>query len=64
MLPEQNGKILEKALEKAAKIICTLKHGYCPMQEPDFKGCPCVCHEDVLPWQCWTLHLRAQAAVA
>ena len=48
----------ELALEKAAKMICTLKLGLCPVQEENFSGCPCSCHEEIVPWQCWILHLK------
>jgi hypothetical protein len=48
-------------LEKAAKMICTLKCGRCPMQEENFRGCPDVCHEDIAPWQCWVAYLRTTA---
>jgi hypothetical protein len=60
-MPERSESAVEKALEKAAKIICTLKCGRCPMQEENFPGCPCVCHEDIIPWQCWIMYLRAIA---
>jgi len=62
MLPEQNETVLERALEKAAKIICALQYGRCPMREQNFPGCPCVCHEDIVPWQCWAAYLRTTAA--
>ncbi|MGR0480288.1 MAG: hypothetical protein ACTFAL_02470 [Candidatus Electronema sp. V4] len=62
MLPERNENALERALEKAAKIICTLQFGRCPVREENFPGCPSACHEDVLPWQCWVAYLRAIVA--
>ncbi len=46
------------ALEKAAKIICNLKCGVCPMREKDFQGCPYECTEEIRPWRCWMAHLR------
>ncbi|MBU0961782.1 MAG: hypothetical protein KKD01_07760 [Proteobacteria bacterium] len=49
--------IEEKALIKAAKLICNLKSGVCPMYEPDFLGCPHTCNEDIRPWQCWVSYL-------
>jgi hypothetical protein len=61
MLPERNEN-MERALEKAAKMICTLQYGRCPVQEEHFPGCPCVCHEDILPWQCWVSYLLATVA--
>ncbi len=47
----------QRALEKAAKMICTMKLGLCPVVEKNFSGCPCICHEDILPWQCWVSYL-------
>ena len=47
------------ALEKAAKMICSLKCGLCPMREKDFQGCPYECTEEIRPWRCWVAHLRA-----
>lgn len=61
---ERNESALERALEKAAKIICTLQLGRCPVQEKNFPGCPSACHEDVVPWQCWVAYLRATATGA
>lgn len=52
-----NRKKTEHALEKAAKMICTMKLGACPLQEDNFSGCPSNCHVNVLPWQCWVTHL-------
>ncbi len=49
---------LERALEKAAKIICTLKCGLCPHSEEGFSGCLSECDENILPWRCWVAHLR------
>lgn len=49
--------IEKKALIKAAKLICNLKSGVCPLYEPDFSGCPRPCNEDIRPWQCWVVHL-------
>ncbi|WP_446009204.1 hypothetical protein [Candidatus Electrothrix sp.] len=51
----------EPALEKAAKMICTLKYGLCPIREENFSGCPWTCSEDTRPWQCWIAHLREVA---
>ena len=45
--------ILEKsALEKAAKYICTLKCGLCPMVEEGF-SCKTECDTETRPWRCW-----------
>ncbi len=45
--------ILERnALEKAAKYICTLKCGLCPMVEEGF-SCPTECDTETRPWRCW-----------
>ncbi|BCO10242.1 hypothetical protein GF1_26180 [Desulfolithobacter dissulfuricans] len=54
--------LTEKALEKAAKLICSLKCGLCPIREPDFSGCPFACTEDIRPWQCWVRHLKDRSA--
>jgi hypothetical protein len=39
----------ELALEKAAKMICTMKTGLCPI------------HEEIRPWQCWVIHFKSIA---
>jgi len=55
---ENNEKKVEFALEKAAKMICNLKSGLCPMREENFSGCPRACTEDTRPWQCWVAYLN------
>ena len=57
----QKGEIStdKKALIKAAKIICDLKSGTCPINEPDFLACPHACTEEIRPWQCWVTYLMA-----
>ncbi|MCF8056377.1 MAG: hypothetical protein K9K37_07040 [Desulfocapsa sp.] len=50
--------LLETALENAAKIICTMKCGLCPIREKNFSGCPYTCDEEIRPWKCWVVHLR------
>lgn len=50
----------DKALARAAKYVCNLRCGLCPMREPDFKGCPTACSEETRPWQCWVAHFKAQ----
>ena len=62
MAAKRETTILERALEKAAKIICTTKCGLCPIQEEKFSGCPVACDEETHPWQCWVVHLRQLAA--
>jgi len=54
----QGEEILEvgRALEEAAKMICILKCGRCPLGEKTFQGCPGECNEEVRPWQCWVAH--------
>ena len=47
------------ALEQAAKYICSLQWGKCPMAVNKFP-CPEVCGADTRPWKCWIsyfLHL-------
>jgi len=63
-MQERNESILERALEKAAKMICNLQYGRCPVQEEHFSGCPSMCHEDIVPWQCWVSYLRTTATGA
>ena len=51
----------DRALAEAAKMICTMKCGRCPLKEKTFWGCPGECTEEVRPWQCWVAHLRELA---
>jgi len=53
--------VIWRALEEAAKMICTLKCGRCPLREETFRGCPGECSEEVRPWQCWVAHFMEQA---
>ncbi len=53
-----------QALERAAKKICNLKCGLCPLREEDFTGCSMTCHEEIKPWQCWVEHFQKLAALA
>ena len=43
-----------KALEKAAKYICNMKDGLCPMVVEKME-CRTVCTLETLPWQCWLI---------
>jgi len=47
----------DAALEEAAKYICTMKCGKCPMAVEKF-SCPQACTTEVLPWQCWIAYFR------
>lgn len=47
------------ALEKAAKYICTLLDGLCPMAA-EGHACPTECTLDTVPWQCWISYFREQ----
>ena len=59
MRVSKNGcETTELALEKAAKFICNLKCGLCPLREKDFQGCPFECTEEIKPWQCWVAHFK------
>jgi hypothetical protein len=49
-----------QALEKAAKYICNIKDGLCPMVVEKMV-CRKVCPLDTLPWQCWLTHFKQQA---
>lgn len=40
------------ALEKAAKYICTMLDGQCPMAQENIP-CPTECTTQTIPWQCW-----------
>ena len=55
-------RILTSALEHAAKLICTLKCGVCPIREKDFSGCPYTCNDEIRPWRCWMEHLQQVAS--
>lgn len=48
-----------KALEEAAKYICTMKCGMCPMAVEKFP-CPQTCTLEILPWQCWITYFRSK----
>ncbi|HIJ79680.1 MAG: hypothetical protein OEY01_13170 [Desulfobulbaceae bacterium] len=52
MAETQKGCPDNLALEMAAKYICTIKCGQCPLVVEKFP-CPQKCTLDVLPWQCW-----------
>ena len=56
---EERSSVDSMALVRAAKVICDLKSGLCPINEAGFSGCPFVCGEDTRPWQCWVVYLRA-----
>ena len=60
-LPRASGTSLaEKALIEAAKYICTMKCGMCPLREEDFAGCQVECHDEIRPWQCWVDYLQGR----
>ena len=46
-----------EALEGAAKYICTIKCGMCPMAVEQFP-CPQACTLEVRPWQCWVVYFQ------
>jgi hypothetical protein len=52
MAPKQTIDFDDLALERAAKYICTLKSGMCPMTEENFT-CRTECDLETRPWQCW-----------
>ena len=54
----------DRALEQAAKKICTLKCGLCPVKEKDFAGCHVPCHDEIRPWQCWVAHFKRLGAAS
>ena len=59
-----DGHVSDQALQRAAKKICNLKCGLCPIREEGFTGCLVTCHEEVRPWQCWVSHFKKLAALA
>lgn len=48
-----------EALIDAAKYICTLKCGRCPMAVEKFP-CPQLCTLEVRPWQCWIAYFQKE----
>lgn len=55
MKPYQPPQENATALEVAAKYICTMKFGMCPMAVEQFQ-CPQICTMDIRPWQCWVAY--------
>lgn len=53
----------ERTLEMAAKYICTMLDGLCPMVV-EKTSCLTTCDLDTLPWQCWIDHFREKARAA
>ena len=49
------------ALEKAAKYICNLKDGLCPMVVEKML-CRTVCTLNTLPWECWLTLFKERAS--
>ena len=47
-----------RALERAAKYICTINCGRCPMVVEGFP-CPQRCTLRTRPWQCWLAFFAA-----
>ena len=47
----------DEALTKAAKYVCTLKCGRCPMIVEGF-ACPTKCSLSTIPWQCWLAYFK------
>jgi hypothetical protein len=56
----ENGEC-EKVLEMAAKYICNLLDGLCPMVV-EKHPCPANCTLATLPWHCWIDYFQAGAA--
>ena len=48
-----------RALEDAAKYICTMRCGLCPMAAEGFP-CPQPCSEETRPWQCWIAYFQSR----
>jgi hypothetical protein len=52
-----------RALERAAKYICTAKWGLCPMVVEKYP-CPQRCTLHTKPWQCWVAYFAAMQQAA
>ncbi|MCB2183688.1 MAG: hypothetical protein KQH63_16765 [Desulfobulbaceae bacterium] len=50
------------ALVKAAKYVCNLKCGLCPMVVEDF-FCEFDCNLETRPWQCWLHYFKERATL-
>lgn len=50
------------ALEKAAKYICTMKCGLCPMVVENFT-CHYECTMETRPWKCWMHYFTAASSL-
>lgn len=51
-----------KALEAAAKYICNLQDGRCPLVMDDYR-CQSACAMDTQPWRCWIDHFLTATGV-
>ncbi|MBU0663026.1 MAG: hypothetical protein KJ990_00630 [Proteobacteria bacterium] len=59
MAPESKKRRSTKALEDAAKYICTIKCGMCPMAVEKFT-CPYTYSVEVRPWQYWIAYFQSK----
>jgi hypothetical protein len=48
---------VKQALANAAKYICNLKCGLCPLVVEEFH-CEFECSLETLPWKCWRYYFR------
>ncbi|MEW6501945.1 MAG: hypothetical protein ACOY8P_04705 [Thermodesulfobacteriota bacterium] len=60
MAQNKTKKTQTRALEKAAKYICTAKCGLCPMVVEKYP-CPRQCTLTTKPWQCWAAYFAEMA---
>lgn len=44
-------------LEKAAKYLCTVLDGRCPMAIESYP-CPTDCTVETVPWHCWVIYFQ------
>ncbi len=51
----------EKTLEIAAKYLCNLLDGRCPLVVENHP-CPTECGPETLPWHCWIRYFQAALA--
>lgn len=59
MARERQQTAQARALEQAAKYICTSKCGLCPMVVEKYP-CPQRCTTATKPWQCWIAYFAAR----
>lgn len=59
---EETTKARNEALVRAAKYICNLRDGLCPMVVENYR-CLSACGPDTQPWRCWIDHFLTSAGI-